>query len=288
MPTTAQLRAFFALATEGSFQAAADKLRLTQPAVSIQIRNLEQDSARVLFRRKGQTLALTPDGEALLRKVQELQTIEAEIARFLAPTTDHPERIILAADGPHVALDLIAECKALAPQVQIDILLGNARTTWDALMALKADAVVMANPVEDPHVAAHDLSCQNLQAWVPSHHTLSHHTQLTLQQISEHPVVFREIGSNTQRIVDTAFDMQNLTPQLALRIGSREGVREAVTRGLGIGFGFDRETGSEPEFRAIPVTGQSQTNTDKLLYLHQMKDSPAVRLLTKAAVELTR
>lgn len=288
MPTTAQLRAFFALASEGSFQAAADALRLTQPAVSIQIRNLEQESARVLFRRKGQSLALTPDGEALLRKVQELQNIEADIARFLAPTSDHPDRIILAADGPHVALDLIAACKALAPQVQIDIQLGNARTTWDALMALKADAVVMANPVEDPHVAAHDLSCQNLQAWVPNKHTLSHHTQLTLRQISEHPIVFREIGSNTQRIVDTAFDMQNLTPQLALRIGSREGVREAVTRGLGIGFGFDRETGSETEFRAIPVTGQSQTNTDKLLYLHQMKDSPAVRLLTKAAAELTR
>lgn len=288
MPTTAQLRAFFALATEGSFQAAADALRLTQPAVSIQIRNLEQESARVLFRRKGQSLALTPDGEALLRKVHELKTIEADIAQFLAPTTDHPDRIILAADGPHVVLDLIAACKVLAPQVQIDIQLGNARTTWDALMALKADAVVMANPLEDPHVAAHDLSCQNLQAWVPNHHTLSHHTQLTLQQISEHPVVFREIGSNTQSIVDTAFEMQNLTPQLALRIGSREGVREAVTRGLGIGFGFDRETGSETEFRTIPVTGQSQTNTDKLLYLHQMKDSPAVRLLTKAAAELTR
>jgi DNA-binding transcriptional LysR family regulator len=287
MPTNAQLRAFLALATEGSFQAAADRLRLTQPAISIQIRNLEQDSARQLFRRKGQDLTLTEDGKRLLEKVQHLQTVEEEIAQFLAPTSDLPDHILLAADGPHVALDLVATCKALAPDVTIDIQLGNARSTWEQLVRLRADAVVMANPPDDPHVMSQILTRQNLQAWVPRGHPLAKTTALTLAQIAAHAVVFREDGSNTQRIVDRAFAEAGHRPHIALRIGSREGVREAVTRGLGIGFGFDRETQSDPTFHAIPVVGQSQSNIDMLLYLKSAKDSPAARLLAKAAKTLT-
>ncbi|MCP4264760.1 MAG: LysR family transcriptional regulator [Candidatus Brocadiaceae bacterium] len=81
--TYAQLRAFHALAQERNFHRAAERLHRSQPAISIQIRNLERDSSRPLFRRNGHTVGLTDDGRTLLELTSQIFAAENSARRLL-------------------------------------------------------------------------------------------------------------------------------------------------------------------------------------------------------------
>lgn len=283
MPTAAQLKAFFALGTAGTFKAAAERLGLTQPAVSIQIRNLENESARTLVRRGGQRIELTEDGRTLLDLVERRSRIETEIAAFLAPPGAGQRQVVtLGADGPHVALDLVAACQRAHPEIEFDVRMTNWEGAWKDLLELKVDLAVMADPPEDARVHRERISSQSLQAWVPAGNPLADRAEVTLEELCAHPLVFRERGSNTQRIVSDALALRGLSPRVAMQIGSREGVREAVVRGIGIGFGFNRENDSLPGYSWVPITGHEHSNTDMLLCLQAQRTSAAFGMMSQA------
>lgn len=282
--TYSQLKAFHALALEKHFHRAAEKLHLTQPAVSIQIRNLEQDSGRSLFRRMGHKVELTQDGLALFEQTRLMFEAEDKAAKLFSGSQNSVTQTIhLGADGPHVALDLILAVKARYPDIHFRVSLANADTTKESLLSLKIDAAVMANVKADSRIISQIISQQNLMALIPSAHPLSKSKSLSLETLASHNLVFREQGSNTQRIVDRAFAQAHLPIQPSLVMGSREGVREAVARGLGIGFVFDREVAEDPRYKGVQVTGFEASNADMLLCLKDQQQNPLVRALFKCA-----
>lgn len=286
MPTVAQLKAFHALGKEGQFIAAAERLHITQPAVSIQIRKLEEESSRTLIRRGGQRIALTEDGRKLLALIERRIRLDDEITSFLAKfDAQQRQVIVLGADGPHVALDLIAVCQRANPNLEFDVKMANWRRTWENLLDLKIDAAIMADPPQDPRVHAEIICTQSLQAWIPSGNPLAGRSEVTLKQICGYPLIFREQGSGTQHLVNSALNKHRLSPRIAMRIGSREGMREAVARGVGIGFGFNRETERSPNYACVPITGYECTNTDMLLCLQPQRSSAIFRLLSQVIGE---
>jgi len=285
--TYAQLKAFHAVALERSFQRAAARLSLTQPAVSIQVRNLEQASARALFRRSGHRVALTEEGRALFAVTSRLFAAEGEAQQLLSGGGEAPAPTVhLGADGPHVALDLIAAVRALAPDVRFRVTLANAEATWESLLGLQVDAAVMAAGKRDPRVVGSLLATQDLLALIPRAHPLARSKRLTLARLAEEPLVLREAGSNTQRRVDEAFAAAGLHIAAAVTMGSREGVKEAVARGLGIGFLFAREAGADRRYAAVKLAGLEGSNRDMLLCLKEQRQSPLVATLFAAAERL--
>jgi len=286
--TYAQLKAFHAVALEGSFHRAAARLRLTQPAVSIQVRNLEQASAQALFRRSGHSVALTEQGRALFALTSRLFEAEDAAQRLLRGDAAAPRPTLhLGADGPHVALDLIAALRALAPEIRFRVTLANAEVTWDSLLALEVDAAVMAQVKSDPRVTGRPLATQDLLALIPRGHALARSRRLTLARLAREPLVLREAGSNTQRLVDEAFAAEGLKFEAAVTMGSREGVKEAVARGLGIGFLFAREAGEDRRTAAVKVAGLEGSNRDMLLCLKAQEKNPLVATLFAAAERMT-
>ena len=282
--THAQLKAFHALALEKSFYHAAEKLHLTQPAVSIQIRNLEQNSGRALFRRMGHRVELTEDGLALFELTSQMFDAEVRAQALFSRTQKGLQRTIhLGADGPHVALDLITEVNKHNPDINFRVTLANADTTKERLLALKIDAAVIANVKSDNRLITQTISKQNLMALIPSTHRLSQREVVTMEELVTQALVFREHGSNTQRIVDNAFAVRHLNVNAALVMGSREGVREAVARGLGIGFVFDRELSEDSRCKGVKVEGFEGSNSDMLLCLKDQQHTPLIKALFKAA-----
>ena len=285
MMTYAQLRAFHALAQERNFHRAAERLHLTQPAISIQIRNLERDSSRLLFRRNGHTVGLTDEGRALLKLTSRIFEAESSARRLLSGSDHEFQRTIhLGADGPHVALDLIAAVGKRHPEIRFKVSLANAETSWDNLLSLKIDAVVMANAKSDTRVIAQTISKQSLVALIPAAHELGDRDSVTLVELAGCALVFREQGSNTQRIVDDAFAALRLHVNAVLTMGSREGVREAVVRGMGVGFIFDRELPQDSRCTAVRVEGLENSNTDMLICMKDQRLNPLVSLLFDSAI----
>lgn len=285
--TFAQLKAFHAVALERSFHRAGERLRLTQPAVSIQVRNLEKASARTLFRRRGHSVALTEEGQALFTITRRLFAAEGAAQQLLRGDDQGPRPTLhLGADGPHVALDLIAAARSLAPDLRFRVTLANAEATWESLLALEVDAAVMAQVKSDPRVKGTALVTQDLLALIPRDHALAARRKVSLAQLAEHPLVLREQGSNTQRLVDDAFAAQGLTVEAAVAMGSREGVKEAVARGLGIGFLFAREAGQDQRYTTAQVTSLEGSNKDVLLCLKDQRQNPLIDTLFAAAGHL--
>jgi len=282
--TYSQLKAFHALAQERNFHRAAEKLFLTQPAVSIQIRNLEQHSERVLFRRSGHSVELTEDGLALFELTTGLFAAENQVQRlFTAPDQRINHTLHLGADGPHVALDLIQAVKGHNPNINFRVTLANADTTKENLLALKIDAAVMANVKTDSRIISETISKQDLIALIPAGHALSDRKTVNIEELATAPLVFREHGSNTQRIVNDAFLRADLHVNAVLVMGSREGVKEAVARGLGIGFVFDRELPKDSRCVGVKVSGFESSNCDMLLCLKDQQKNPLVKALFEAA-----
>jgi len=96
-------------------------------------------------------------------------------------------------------------------------------------------------------------------------HELSDRENVTLEELAGCALVFRAQGSNTQRIVDDAFTALRIHVNAELTMGSREGVREAVVRGMGIGFIFDRELPQDSRCTAVRVEGWEDSNADMLV-----------------------
>jgi len=286
--TYSQLRAFHALALEKSLLRAAEKLYLTQPAVSIQIRNLEQDCARTLFRRCGNSVGLTEDGLALFELSCQMFEAEERAKQLFSQSDQRLRTIHLGADGPHVALDLIAAVSKDNPQINFKVTLANADTTKDSLLGLKVDAAVMANANVDSRVITQPICRQSLMALIPVKHPLSDRKLVSMSELASYPLIFRENGSNTQRIVDQAFLSRNITPIVMLVMGSREGVKEAVARGLGIGFVFDRESSQDLRCVAIKVQELGGSNNDMLYCLKFQQQNLLVKILFDVAKQLSQ
>lgn len=281
-----QLRAFDAVARSGSFSRAAEMLGVTQPAVSLQVAALEKAYRTDLLTRKGATVALTDDGDALFALTRQMFGLEAEIEDFLGNSLKLQRgHLRFAADGPHLALDLLAAFRAAHPGVTVELILGNATETWNVLMQSAADIAMLANPPEDPRVSALPIAVQDMMLLVPRGHALAKCRDIGLKDIVTEKVIFREHGSNTQRTLEKRLHKSRLTLFPVLTVGSREAMIEAVSRQIGIGFIFDREKNDDPRSVAIPIRELRGSNRNMLVYLKPRRRRRTVAALIDLATK---
>jgi len=282
--TIAQLKAFHAVATEGSIQKAANFLNITQPAVSIQIKALEQGSKVDLFRRNGHELRLSTNGQALFEATSRLLRAQRDANDILTSTSDGMSgTLVLGADGPHVALDLVSKFQEQNPNVWVELILANADTTWENLQKLRVDAVIMAGARDDPSVVRRDIGHQSMVALVRHDHALAEEREVSMATLTSHDLIFRESGSSTQRKVSSALQALGLLEQPRLEISSREGVIEAVKRGMGVGFVYENEAPSDGRLISIPITDMRAVNTDQVLCMKAQQTNTFVKMLFNLA-----
>ena len=276
----AQLKAFHALAIEGTINKASARIHLTQPAVSTQIKRLEGDHGKSLFRRQGNNFQLTKDGELLFAAT--LRMFRAENDAKLALSTSKGKfggSLTIGSDGPHTLLSVIEKYKLQNPNTYIDVALDNAQATWLNLLGLKIDVGIMAGAPSHPGVVRKNVSKQNLVALIPKKHELNNGHGVHLKDLHRHSLIFRESGSGTQARVNSAFLSKGLSVAPILTLGSREAVVEAVARGMGIGFVFEHEVRQGAMYRTIPIVDVDIKNTDEIICLKEQRSNPLVSAL---------
>lgn len=284
----AQLRAFDAVARARSFSRAAQMLGLTQPAISVQVTSLERAYRTDLVIRSGAQLSLTPEGDALFALTRQMFSAEAEIEDLLESTEAlRRGHLRLGADGPHLALDLVALFRQRYPLITLELVLGNATQTLNAVLQSSVDIAIVANPPADLRLARQPLITQDMMVLVPRGHGFQARRQVGLKDLADQPLIFREHGSNTQRLLEAALKKAGLNLPPVLTVGSREAMIEAVSRGIGIGFIFNREQNEDPRSRAVPLRELRGSSRIMLVYLKPRRRRRAVQALLETAKNFT-
>jgi DNA-binding transcriptional LysR family regulator len=239
-----QLRAFCYAARTGSVSAAAEKIFLSQPTVSLQIQALEREFGTVLFERRGPKIRLTPEGELLYELAQPLvegmdklhDTFSVHCGRVDQGTLD-------VAAGEATILYILPEPvrRFVAQYPGIDLRLHNV-TGRDGLAMLRADQVDMAvgSMLEVPD----DITYRPVVTYgpaliTPADHPLANKQDVTLAEIAEHGLILPPRHLSTWRMVDLMFRQQDLDYKVTLEAGGWEVIKKYVELGLGISIVTD-------------------------------------------------
>jgi len=234
-----QLRGFYYTARTGSVSAAAKKMYLTQPTVSLQIQALERELGVQLFERHGPRIELTPNGKLLLDLATPLVTGVDELHQEFEARRDSVEwgRVIIAAGGSTIQYVLPHYVKAFVQaHPQVELKLDNV-TGQEGLAKLRAGEVDFAvGPLLD---IPRDLQFFPIVSYdpvliTPVDHLLAKKKYLSLQDICRFPLILPPRHLSTWRMVELVFSEQQLDYEVALEVGGWEVIKKYVELKMGI------------------------------------------------------
>lgn len=231
-----QLKAFDATARLGSMSAAARVLGLTQPTVSAHIARLEAHHGLELFFRRGQRIELTDFGRLLHDTTKRIFRAEEDAWALLASARNrYRGRLTLCAVGPYNVTPMLKHFRARWPLVDLVVTLGDSRQIVEQILDYQGDLGVLVHAVDDPRIHCVPFRRQPLVVFARHDHALSGRKGLRLRDLEGQEFVVRESGSTTRRVFEQQLARVNVRVRVAVEIGSREALREAVAEGLGLG-----------------------------------------------------
>jgi aminoethylphosphonate catabolism LysR family transcriptional regulator len=273
-----QLRSFHAVAQGGSFTAAAKVLGVSQPTVTTQVKSLEREFGVELFRRRGRRVELTESGSGLLDITRRLSADEKEAADYLNETRElKTGHLRVGAVGPYHVTDMLAAFNARHPGLYVSVAVGNSRQTLADLLDYRTDVAVLAHVDPDPRLVAIPYRRHKVVAFCPADHAFARRRSIRLRDLEGQPMIVREAGSTTRRAFDQALDRAGVRPRIVMEIGSRESIREAVAKGIGLGVVSEAEFIPDPRIRALPVADAEIYTYAHVVHLQERQNARLVR-----------
>jgi DNA-binding transcriptional LysR family regulator len=233
-----QLRTFESVARNRSFTRAAAELSLTQPAVSVQIRALEESLGAELFERLGRDVGLTQAGGFLLDYARRILTLLEEarsaIDDLQGLRRGHVGVATVTTPGAYVLPALLGAFRERYPGIRVTLEVTNRAAVRRRLVDHEADLVIMGRPPEDvDHVARPFLENDLVVVAAPGH-PLAGKRRVSLATLAQEVQVVREPGSGTRSAIEEYFQKHGAPHHVGLEVGDTSGVKEAVAEGLGV------------------------------------------------------
>jgi len=250
----AHLRSFFAVARHGGFTAGARALHVSQPTVTAQVRALEETYGIELFVRSGRQVTLTAAGEALFGIAERIFEHEEEALALLRNTGElRAGRLRVGAVGPYHVMEMLAAFRSRHPAIELAVTLGNSEQVVAGLLDRSTDVAVLAQYAHDPRLHFVPFRSHRVVIFVTKRHRFARRRAIRLADLAQEPMIVREPGSTTRKALDDALRRADVSPPIAMEIGSREAVREAVIRGLGIAAVSEIEFVPDPRLRLVAI-----------------------------------
>ena len=238
-----RLVVFRTVAEQQSFRKAAEELYLTQPAVSLQIKALEEDLGAQLFDRSGSQVRLTAVGKVLLehsRRAHEI-LVRAEHA-IAARSGEQAGQLTLGASttiAQYVLPRLLGEFREKHPRAYPTLVSGNTEHIVDALREQRIALGFIEGPPRTRDVSTQPFLHDELVLIAPAAHEWAEQTVVNCDEIASVPLLMRERGSGTRQIVEMALENHGLKKRalnIVMELDSTEAIKSAVEAGLGVGF----------------------------------------------------
>ena len=237
--TVRQLQIFEAAARTLSFSRAAEVLRLTQPAVSMQIRQLEHFAGVPLFERTGRRLRITDAGEELVLHARAvLKALEAADDAFDALKGLRGGRVRLAvvSTAKYFAPQLIARFLKTHPRVNIQLQVDNRDATIRTLAANEVDLALMGRPPGELELDATPFAEHPHVIIAPPGHPLATGEPVAVEALGAETFLVREVGSGTRLFMERFFQQRGVPLRVGMEMPSNETIKQAVMAGLGLSF----------------------------------------------------
>ncbi len=232
-----QLKVFEVTARRGSFTRAAEELFLTQPTVSIQIKQLTKAVGLPLFEQVGKRLFLTEAGKALLETCQD---IFERLSKFEMVVSDLQGlkqgqlRISVITTAKYVIPRLLGPFCQKYPGIDVALIVTNHEQILERLRENLDDLYI---PSQAPdHVDVHAQSfLENPLVVLSAHdHPLAQDSYIPIERLNGESFIMREPGSGTRQAVEKLFAAHNISVKMRLELGSNEAIKQAVAGGLGL------------------------------------------------------
>lgn len=235
-----KLKVFCIVAETKSFSRASEIIRLTQPAVSLQIQALEEMYGTKLFNRSGCVITLTKAGEMLYRYAKEINALYASAEKDIGGVTGLVKGVISVGSsstiGNYVLPSVIADFRRKFPKVGIHLHVGNTKNVTDFLNAGSVDIGLVEGEVNKQKLVLEKLIPDEMVFIMSPYHHLARKSSISIMELSKEPLIFREEGSGTRQAIEKYLAKHGISQQqlkISLIMGSTDAIKGAVEEGLG-------------------------------------------------------
>jgi DNA-binding transcriptional LysR family regulator len=238
-----KLKVFRVVAEMLNYRRAAEELHLTQPAVTAQIRSLEESLGIALFDRIGRDTTLTPAGATLLKYVRQIEAITNDAVAALAPFGGQ-EGVELNIGASHTIAvyllpRLLPQILREWPKLRIHIMGGSTNEVLNALVTHRVGVGLIEAPAHRPDLKIETFAEDELTLVARPDHPWAKKTAVRAAELVQEPILLREVGSGMRQFVEDYLERNGVLRQQLrtfIDMNSTEGIISAVEAGLGIGF----------------------------------------------------
>ncbi|MBT1157087.1 LysR family transcriptional regulator [Aminobacter anthyllidis] len=279
-----QLRAFHYVAICGGFSRAAETLFLTQPAISDQVRKLEEEYDVLLFNRHKKQVTPTVAGQQLLEITRRMFDTEQQALELLSESRAlRSGTLRIVADAAHHLLHILGQFRQKYPGIQVSVRAGNTETVISSLYSYEADIGVLGEIPTGRDFEVVNLNSTPIVAFVSTDHPLASAKSLSLHELSLLPLVMRERGSKTRAKLEDLAAKEGFEFKPAIEAEGREAVREIVASGAGVGFVSSAEFGQDARLVRIPIAAPEMLMDEALICLKERSGGKLVRVFLDIA-----
>ncbi len=289
--TLRQLRTFAAVARHGSFARAADELHLTPPAVSMQIKELEDEVGLPLFDRGARSVSLTMPGEYLLvyvrRVLATMKEADDAMARLRGAQTGRIT-IGMVSTAKYFLPRVLAGFRAEHRGVEMRLTVGNREQLVKWLQEAEVDLAVMGRPPRDLAARAEPFAAHPHAVIAAPIHPLSSQREIPPAALATEEFIVREEGSGTRAAMEQFFHESRIDPPRIMEMSSNETIKQAVIANMGLAFlslhtaGLEIETG---QLHVLDVIGLPLIRRWHIVHLQGKPLSPAAEALRYFVLE---
>ncbi len=279
-----QLRAFHHVAVCGGFSRAAEALGLTQPAISDQVRKLEERYDVILFNRNKKQVTLTQTGQNLLTISRRFFEIEKQASELLSESLalrSGSMRII--ADSAHHLVHILGRFRQKYPGIDVSVHSGNSEEVITKLYNYEADIGVLGEIPGGSDFETIKLNSTPLIAFAAKGQKVGKRRSILLADLLKQPLVLRERGSKTRQKLEEAASARGLSLKAAIEAEGREAVREIVATGAGVGIVSAAEFPQHTNLVAIQISDCEILMEEALICLRERASGKLVRAFLEIA-----
>jgi DNA-binding transcriptional LysR family regulator len=236
-----QLRAFVSIAEEKTFTAGAKLVNVTQAAISMQIRQLEDELGIPLFTRTPRRVILTEAGELLLgraRKIlREHDTALMEVADLAG--AEHGRLRIGSASAIFATMqlpDILQKLKEKFPNAEITVISGTSAALGEKIMHGEIDAAFVSLPVESANIKTELLVSDEVVVIANPKHPLAKQKVISAATLAGEQLILGERGGNTRRLIDNFFLQMGVKPNIVMELSRQSAINRMVEKNMGVGI----------------------------------------------------
>lgn len=236
-----QLRAFVAIAESGTFTAGALRVHVTQAAISMQIRQLENEIGAKVFVRAPRHVILTEAGEQLLRRARHiLREHDAALDEIAELAGAERGRLRIGSASAMVLTDqlpgILKDLRKQHPAADIAVTSGTSEVLVDQILAGEVDVAFVSLPVDVRGIKTERLSEDQLVAIASPRHKLAKQRTISAYTLAGERLILGERGGNTRRLIDQFFAQAGVTLRVAMELSRQQAIKRMVEEDMGVGI----------------------------------------------------